>query len=110
MARPILLLLSLAAALVVAAPASEAGGRLHPQGWYLEQFRAWAAKHNVELPPEAGRAFRHRLALWADNKCVGFWLGVCGLVDVCVCQSSLNPQHHFQQTKPKQRLHRAAQY
>lgn len=50
-------------------------GRLHPHGWYLERFRIWADNHNVSLPYDAdgsmGRAFRRRLAIWSENKCVG---------------------------------------
>ncbi len=126
MPRPILssLLLALVAA-AAAAASSGGGGRLHPQGWYLEQFRAWAAQHNVSLPlPEAGRAFRHRLALWADNKCVRASVRIC-LRCMLAClgvgvgfgQSMwflgcvLTPPHTTtpnKQTHP-QRLYRAAQ-
>lgn len=70
-----LLLLLLGALLLLIAAASagtseaHSNGRLHPPGWYLEQFRAWAQRHNVSLPFHEER-FHQRLAVWAENKCV----------------------------------------
>jgi hypothetical protein len=80
--RPLFLALAaallLAAALATATPNSSSnngssnnsGRRLHTPGWYLEHFRAWAAAHSVTLPDGNGRAFRQRLAVWSENKCV----------------------------------------
>lgn len=72
-----LLALTLTTPAAAAATASDDGstssnGRLHPPGWYLQQFRHWARAHNVSLPYDAdgamGRAFRRRLAIWSENK------------------------------------------
>lgn len=76
----LLLALALTATTAAAWEGTGGGGRLHPPGWYLQQFRRWAAEHNVSLPYEAdaalgGGAFRRRLAVWSDNK----------LVASCVC-------------------------
>lgn len=64
-----LLIAAVAATGTLEEPQQPPNGRRHPPGWYLEQFRAWAQRHNVSLPFE-GERFHQRLAVWAENKCV----------------------------------------